>query len=67
MKSKVNSRTLGQLLLSLAGLLALNWIDIHAVEIHYNTSIHEFVAEFDVTGYAVLNVFLCLEIGRAHV
>ncbi|WP_290139694.1 hypothetical protein [uncultured Dubosiella sp.] len=60
MKSKVNARTLGQLLLSLAGLLALNWIDIHAVEIHYNTSIHEFVAEFDVTGYAVLNVFLCL-------
>ena len=41
MKSKVNARTLGQLLLSLAGLLALNWIDIHAVEIHYNTTIHE--------------------------
>ncbi len=62
-KEMINKKTWHtpvQLLISAAGILILSWIDLNAVAIHYNETINEFVAEYDTTGFAILNVVLCL-------
>lgn len=60
MTSKKNWRTVLQIVFSVLGICALNWIDLHAVDIHYDENLHEFIAQYDTTGYAIFNVVLCL-------